>query len=125
MKPSVASSGKWLLLAALASLLLAGFFWQNLIFASAVATSEYRPALLRDAVWGEPVSSFRERFNSGTPEAELLLWLAETGFKIASNGSAYRRLRGLPCNELVEVSWTAVDGEIRDSSAVVLKAGCL
>lgn len=125
MKILLASPSKLLLLAAFAAVLIAGLFWQNLMFASAVASSENRPALLRDAERGSPVPSFRERFSGGTSEAELLSWLSESGFTLDSTNGASRRLRGMPCNELVEVSWTAADGIIRESNAVVREAGCL
>ncbi len=125
MKTLLASPFKLLLLAAFAALLIAGLFWQNLMFAGAVASSESRPALLRDAEWGSPIPSFRERFSGGTSEAELLSWLSENGFTLDGTNGASRRIRGMPCNELVEVSWVAVDGIIRESSAVVREAGCL
>lgn len=125
MKTLLASPAKLLLVAAFAALLIAGLFWQNLMFASAVGSSESRPALLRDAEWGTPVPSFRERFNDGTSVAQLLNWLSESGFTLDGTNAASRRIRGMPCNELVEVSWTAVDGVIRESSAVVREAGCL
>ena len=117
MKALLASPFKSLLLAAFAASLIAGLYWQNFIFASAVASSESRPALLRDAEWGSPVPSFRERFSGGTSEAELLNWLSENGFTLDATNGASRRIRGMPCNELVEVSWTTVEGIIRDSSA--------
>lgn len=90
-----------------------------------MASSGNRPALLSDAKWGTPVPSFSQRFNNGTSETELLLWLSESGFELHDTSSASLRISGMPCAELIEVSWTSVDGIIGDSSAVVREAGCL
>ena len=125
MKTRLASPSKLLLLAAIVAVFIVAVFGQNLIFASAVASSESRPALLHEADWGAPASSFQKRFTAGTPEAELLRWLSKNGFELNGANSASRRMRGLPCNEMVEVSWSASNGVIRDSSAVVHGAGCL
>lgn len=125
MKTFVASPANLLLVVAFAALLIAGLFWQNLMFAGAVGSSESRPTLLRDAEWGTPAPSFRERFSDGTNVADLLKWLSESGFTLDGNNAASLRIRGMPCNESVEVSWTAEDGIIRESSAVVREAGCL
>lgn len=125
MKTRFASPTKLLLLAAIAAGFIVAVFGRNLIFASAVASSESRPALLRGADWGAPAPSFQKRFTAGTPEAELLRWLSENGFDLNGANSASRRIRGLPCNEMVEVSWSTLNGVIRDSSAVVHEAGCL
>jgi hypothetical protein len=125
MKTRFASRKKLLLLAAIAAVFLVTVFGQNLIFASAVASSESRPALLREADWGVPAPSFQKRFIAGTSEAELLRWLSENGFELNGAHSASRRISGLPCNEMVEVSWSASNGVIRESSAVVNEAGCL
>lgn len=115
----------WLILATLATMLVAGLFWQNLLFVSAVLSSETRPALLRDAEWGTPVSAFREQFRPGVSEAELLNWLADNEFKLNGKDSASLLIQALPCNETVEVSWTTSKGIIGESSAVVSEAGCL
>lgn len=125
MRIPLAFPTKWLLLAALGALLVAGFLWQNLFFASAVASSESRPALLRDAKWGTPVSSFRQRFGNGTPEDDLVRWLSENDIELDGTNRASRRVRSLPCNELIEISWAATDGVIRESNAVVREAGCV
>jgi hypothetical protein len=125
VKTLLASPVKLIVLAAFVALLIASLFWQNLLFVSAVASSESRPALLRDAEWGTPVPSFHERFDPGTSETELLQWLSESGFELNGTTGASRRIGGMPCDELIQVSWTAVDGIIRDSSAVVTEAGCL
>lgn len=125
MKTLLASPAKLILLAAFVALLLAGLFWQNILFASAAASSESRPALLRDAEWGTPVPSFHERFDAGTSEAELLNWLSKNGFELDGTTGASRKIGSMPCAELIQVSWSAVDGVIRDSSAVVSEAGCL
>ena len=90
-----------------------------------VASCGNRPALLSDAKWGTPVPSFSQGFSNGTFETELLLWLSEVGFELHDSGSANLRISGMPCAELIEVSWTSVDGIMRDSSAVVREAGCL
>lgn len=125
MKTWFASPAKLLLLAVIAALFIAALFGQNLIFASAVASSEKRPELLREADWGGPVPSFHRRFAAGTSEAGLLRWLSENGFERHGAKSASRRIRGLPCNEMIEVSWNASNGIIRESTAVVREAGCL
>jgi hypothetical protein len=125
VKALLASPTKLFLLAVFVVTLIAGLFWQDAMFASAVAGSERRPELLRDADWGIPVSSFRERFSAGTSEAELLRWLSENGFKLDGASTSSRTIGGIPCAESVEVTWTAVDGTIRESRAVVQEAGCL
>lgn len=106
-------------------MLIAGLFWQNLLFAIAVLSSDTRPTLLRDAKLEAPVSAFSNRFRQGVSEAKLLKWLAESNFKIEGTGSAQLLIQSLPCNETVEVSWTTVDGIIRESSAIVTQDGCL
>jgi len=116
---------KWFIIAAVAVLLLFAFTWQQLMFATTVIPSESRPTLLRDAEWGTPVLSFSRRFGNGTPETELLRWLADNRFEEVDKNSASRTVHGLPCNERVEIAWTTLDGKIRESSAVVSEAGCL
>lgn len=125
MKRILGSPAKLLLLAALAAMSLAAVFWNNIIFAIAVTSSESRPQLLRDADWGTPDPSFQKRFSPGTSETELLRWLSENGFELDDTSGASRRIQGLPCNEMIDVSWTAIDGTISESSAVVREEGCL
>lgn len=125
MKTLLAKPINWLILAALAALVFAGLFWQNLLFASALLRSETRPALLRDAEWGAPASAFRERFKPGISETELLRWLAESDFKMEETGRARLTVQSLPCNETIEFSWETLNGVIRESSAVVSQDGCL
>ncbi len=124
MKSLAPPSVKWLLLAGLTIVMVASLFGQKLIFASAVASSESRPALLRDAEWGKLSPSFKARFRSGTPETELQEWLEANHFVVRKN-SATRRIERLPCNEQIAVTWSAAKGIIQESSAVVTEAGCL
>jgi len=125
MSRILGSPAKLLLLATFAALFIAAIFWKDIIFASAVASSESRPELLRDADWGAPDPSFQKRFSPGANETELLRWLSENGFELDGTSGASRRIQGLPCNEIIDVSWTAIDGTISESSAVVREAGCL
>lgn len=126
MKPLFAKLIKLVILATFAAMVVTAlFFWPTLQFAVAVASSDSRPALLRDADRGTPVPSFQERFSSGTSETELLTWLAENNFETNSTGNATLIIHALPCNETVEVSWTSVDKIIQQSSAVVRQDGCL
>ena len=125
MKSRLASPVRLLLLASTVVLAIGLLFGQKLFFASAVASSESRPALLLGADWEVPVPEFRKRFAVGTSEAELLRWLSENGFEQDGSNRANRRIRGFPCNEMIEVSWSASNGVIRESSAVVHEAGCL
>lgn len=126
MKPLFAKPIKLVLLATFAAMVVTAlFFWPNLHFAVAVASSDSRPALLRNADRGTPVPAFRERFSSGTSEKELLRWLAESNFELNGTGNATLIIHALPCNETVEVSWTSVDKIIQRSSAVVRQDGCL
>jgi hypothetical protein len=106
-------------------LLFAAFFGLLITVMSTVASHGDRPVLLREAKWGIPVPSFSQRFGKGKSEAELLRWLSDAGFDLHNTGSASLRISGIPCAELAEVSWTATDGIIGDSSAVVREAGCL
>lgn len=119
---------KWFLLVALALMLLVALAWNRLALAIGFASSENRPALLHDAEWGKPhtASAFRHRFGNGGSEAELVRWLAVNHFEIDGEAHrASRKVRGLPCNEDVAISWTATNGTIRESEAVVSEAGCL
>ena len=105
--------------------MLVALTWQNIMFGIAFAVAEKRPTLLRDASWDMPVSAFHQRFSAGTPETELLQWLGDNEFRNVRKGRASRTIDGLPCQEQVEVSWTAVDGVISESNAIVSEAGCL
>lgn len=102
--------------------------WQDLAFAYAMATSERRPALLADADWKKPGSAaFKRRFAAGVPERELLSWLADNRFDIDRKAHGARHLvRGLPCNEKIEISWSVTaDDRLRSADALVSEAGCL
>jgi hypothetical protein len=117
---------RWFLVAGLAVTVLVALTWDRLALGVAMALSESRPALLRDAEWGKPAPAFHQLFKDGTPEADLLHWLDANHFEIDGRvPSASRRIRSLPCNERVRVSWAATNGTIRDSRAVVSEAGCL
>jgi len=123
--PKTSPLTKWLVLGALVLSLLVALTWQNILFGIAFTLADKRPALLTDARWGTPAMAFSQRFNEGTPEAELLLWLDDNNFKNAHKGRAKKTIHGLPCQEQVEVQWSAVDGIIKESSAIVSEAGCL
>lgn len=103
--------------------------WQWFSFAVAVVLAERRPALLADAQWDDPASArrFSNRFRPGASEPELLAWLETNDFTIDRGaGRASRLIRGLPCNESVEISWSkASDDVIGDAQARVSEAGCL
>jgi hypothetical protein len=104
------------------------FNWQSLLFASAVAASDKRPALLRDAEWDKPETAlaFRGRFRRGSSEASLMQWMKANNFKIDQQARrASLKVGGLPCAEAVAVSWTVIDGSIGATEAVVSEAGCL
>ena len=99
----------------------------DLIFGSAVASMEQRPALLRDAEWTKPAPAFGRKFHKGVPESELLSWLRINRF-VVERGThvATRRIQSLPCNERVEVEWsTGGDGLLQGADARVSEAGCL
>ncbi len=124
------SSWKWLLCAALLAVALAVVLnWQGIPLGFAVASSESRPELLADANWGdaESANEFGERFASGSPERELLNWLHANRFTVdQQNKDAERLIKGLPCNELIEITWSANSGEsLTASTAIVTEAGCL
>jgi hypothetical protein len=101
--------------------------WQWFSFAAAVAFAERRPALLADAQWDEPARRFSVRFRPGASEAELLGWLESNEFAIdRGTGHASRLIRGLPCNEAVDVRWSKNSGDMLTSAeARVSEAGCL
>ena len=129
MELGLSRRGKWLLLsAALAVVLLVAVAWQRLGFAVAVASSDSRPSLLRDAQWGKPETTvaFRQRFGRGSSEADLVQWLEANRFQVDQRARrASLKVRGVPCAEDVAVSWKAIGGTIDASRAVVSEAGCL
>jgi hypothetical protein len=103
--------------------------WQWILFATVVFTAERRPALLKDAQWGQPTSdiSFRARFRRGVPERELTTWLSANKFQVdPTNQEAARTISSLPCNEAVKVVWQSDRvGRIETANAEVSEAGCL
>ncbi|MBS7671440.1 hypothetical protein [Croceicoccus gelatinilyticus] len=116
---------KWFVLGAIALALLIAMTWQNIMLGIGFALADKRPALLGDARWDTPVLAFQQRFDEGTPEADLLRWLDDNKFEDVHRGGASRTIHGLPCQERVEVRWSAIDGVIIESSAVVSEEGCL
>lgn len=117
-------------LAALSTLtLVAAANWQSLSLGLAVARSETRPALLRNAKWNEPDSAreFQARFTPGSPEARLRAWLLANDFEIDdANRRASKRIRATPCNEHVAIEWTrGNDATIGNARATVSESGCL
>lgn len=102
--------------------------WQSLVFASAVAASDKRPDLLRDAEWEKPGTAivFRQRFRRGSFESSLSEWLEANHFDIDRRARrATLRVGGVPCAENVVVSWASSNGKISASKAVISEAGCL
>ena len=112
-----------IILIALAGLVLTNLQWISL--AIAILTSAERPALLSDAHWKQPSARFRAHFPPGTPETELRRWLTHNRFVIEQPGVARRLIESLPCNEGIEVTWTARDGRLTAANATVEEAGCL
>jgi hypothetical protein len=113
-----------------AALLLAIIFLADRVsLASAAVSSERRPALLADARWNDPNSAqaLYRRFPVGAPSGELVYWLRKNGFTIDLSGKhAQRRIQGLPCNELVKVSWREdQQARLAQLEATVSEAGCL
>jgi hypothetical protein len=129
MQFALSRRSKWLLLSvAVALVLLVVVAWQRIALAVAVASSDTRPSLLRDAEWGKPetATAFRRRFGHGTSEANLIQWLEANHFDVDQRTHrASLKLKGVPCAEDVAVSWTANGGTIDASRAVVSEAGCL
>jgi hypothetical protein len=112
----------------LASCGLAALNWQSLFFASAVASSGQRPALLRDAEWDKPETAkdFRQRFASGSSEEALLQWLHAESFHIDRQAQrATLKINGVPCSETAAVTWKSKGGTIKAADANVSEAGCL
>lgn len=103
--------------------------FQSLMFGSAALISEQRPRLLYDADWGQPNSArqFQARFRPGTPEDELLEWLAQYNFPTdRATRTATHRVEGFPCNELIDVTWHVTNNAIiTNAQAVVHEGGCL
>jgi hypothetical protein len=114
-------------LATFAIVVIANWQWVALTVAFVIA--ERRPALLKDAQWGQPTSdmSFRARFRRGVPERELTAWLGTNKFQIdPAHHEATRTISSLPCNELVKVVWQGDQlGRIEMANAEVSEAGCL
>ena len=91
--------------------------------------SEKRPRLLDDAAWDHPESArqFQARFAPGTSERDLLEWLGDYDFTVdRASRTATHRVQGLPCNEIIEVTWHVTNKAVmRDAQAVVHESGCL
>jgi hypothetical protein len=101
----------------------------RLKLAIAFATAERRPELLSDARLQAPASAvkFVRRFGRGARERDLVSWLGTSKFQLdRPNGHARRLVRSLPCNEDIEIDWTAdVRGRLSSATAKVSEAGCL
>lgn len=114
---------------AIALVCLTAIFWQNILFGVAAVIQERRPQLLADAQWRKAGTArmFKQRFASGTSEAELISWLQANRFKIDKrDGEATKRVAGMPCGERLEVRWTRTEGgTLGDADASVFEAGCL
>ena len=121
--------GYWIFATAVVALAaFAALNWQSLLLASAVVTSDQRPALLSDAEWSKPETAraFRQRFHAGVPESDLLTWLRTNGFQVdIAARRAFLMVKGVPCAEQASVAWVAAKGKISRSEAVVTEAGCL
>ena len=107
---------------------LAVLNWRSMLFASAVASSDNRPVLLRDAAWGKPetAKNFQQRFRQGSSEASLLRWLHAETFEIDQLAHrATLTIAGVPCRESIAVTWKGDGGVISKADATVSEAGCL
>jgi hypothetical protein len=105
-----------------------GLNWQGVSMSAAALFAERRPALLRDARWGDASSArkFQERFRPGVPERELTSWLKENGFKVGPPSHASKMIGSVPCNEAVTVNWIPDSrGQLRQATVQVAEAGCL
>lgn len=130
MRSVITARWKWFLVAGvLAFGLVAAVQWHSIAFGVAAGSSESRPELLSEAEWGKPDSAvhFSERFAAGTPESKLLEWLRANSFAVDERDTrAERRVRALPCNELIEVDWDAsAHGTLKAARATVTETGCL
>lgn len=124
------SRGRALLLAAGITLLfVAALNWQGILLGFAAALSEARPALLSDARWGKPGSAhkFNSRFAAGTPETDLVAWLRANDFTVQEQSrTAERLVKGLPCNEWIQVTWSAgASKSLNGATASIRDGGCL
>ncbi len=102
--------------------------WQGVLLGTAALLAERRPALLRDAKWGDANSAhqFQQRFQPGVPERELTAWLKTNGFKVVAPGHASKLISSFPCNEIVSVDWIGGSpGQLQKTTARVAEAGCL
>jgi hypothetical protein len=102
--------------------------WQWISLSAAAVLAERRPALLRDARWGDASSArqFQERFRPGVPERELTTWLTVHGFAVGPPGHASKLIRSVPCNEDVNIAWgSGPTGQLYRATAQVAEAGCL
>lgn len=128
MKLALSHRSKWLLLGVAVALTLLALTRNSLALGLGFASSETRPALLSDVVWGKPetAAAFYQRFGNGKHEADLLRWLKANHFEI--EGGAHRaslKVRELPCSEDIAVAWTAANGILRESRVIISEAGCL
>ena len=118
----------WTWLAAIVALIatIVALNLQWFAFAAAVVFAERRPALLADVQWNQPARRFSEHFHAGTHERELLAWLESNQFNVErGTRHATRLIRGLPCNEFVDVRWRASSEAISEVEARLSEAGCL
>ena len=103
--------------------------WNTLGLMLEFATAERRPELLSDAQWRAPASAmkFEQRFGHSAQERDLVSWLRTSNFQIDQpHGHARRLVKSLPCNEDIEVNWTADgQGRLGAATAEVSEAGCL
>jgi hypothetical protein len=103
--------------------------WRTLLVIVAILGSEHRPALLKDASWGEPASAarFQGRFHAGASERDLLAWLGKNRFAVnARERTAGRQVNSFPCVENIKINWS-VDANRRlvRTNALVSQVACL
>jgi hypothetical protein len=115
--------------AAVVLLVVAVTNWQTVSLMLGIMTAERRPGLLADAQWRVPTSAakFNRKFGHGGPQGDLISWLQANRFKVDAQRKRAERLVGsLPCNELIEVKWSANQaGLIEEATVAVSEAGCL
>jgi hypothetical protein len=120
----------WIFSGIVALLIVVAFSWKTILWTVLVVGSERPPELLSDVKqWDDPAAAvkFERRFPPGAPERELLAWVSDNRFEIDGQARrATRRIGSVPCNEVIEVDWSAdAGGRLRSATATMSEAGCL
>ena len=114
------AKGLLLTFSALGLFLALSYYRQRSHIPTARTAEEILPPLLTDSEDGNPSRALPAHFDGG-PEANLLKWLKANLFTIDVRArTASRKVLDDPrCKEIAYVAWTAANGIVRNSSAII------